>query len=250
MTTMKFSYIVLLLGLFCACTKYDNKEQPAGVLQGVITDSITGQGFQTQVGDNGIRFKMVDKLYAASPTPWYFSTQLDGAFQCALVPAGTYQVIPQGPFEPLIQLGASGDTVRDASVTLAINGTVTQNFTVVPFLVVTWIGEPVVNGDSTITVQFRVDRGTTNPAYQQNISNIYLFVNTSSDNVGDNNYDARYTVSIQDPNTQAGQIITVTTPALPFKNADYYLRAGARIDYSVDGVNRYNYSTVLRVKIP
>lgn len=250
MTIMKISYIILLLGLCCSCTKYDNKERPSMVLKGVITDSITGQGFQTQVGDNGIRFKMIDKNYAASPTPWYFSTQLDGAFQCALVPAGTYQVIPQGPFEPLIQLGPAGDTIHDASVTLNINGTVTQNFTVVPFLVVTWIGEPVISGDTAITVQFRVDRGTTNPNYQQKISNIYLFVNTSSSNVGDNNYDARYTVSIKDPNTQAGQVITVTTPALPFKNATYYLRAGARIDYSVDGVNRYNYSTALSVKIP
>lgn len=247
---MKCSYIILLLAFFCSCTKFDNKERPSMVLKGVITDSITGQGFQTQVGDNGIRFKMIDKNYAASPTPWYFSTQLDGAFQCALVPAGTYKVIPLGPFEPLIQLAGNGDTTRDASVTLSINGTVTQNFTVVPFLVVSWVGEPVVNGDSTITVQFKVDRGTTNPAYQQNLSNIYLFVNTSSTNVGDNNYDSRYTVAIKDPTDHLGQVITVTTPALPFKNATYYLRAGARIDYSVDGVNRYNYSNPIAVKVP
>lgn len=247
---MKIQYIILALGLFCSCTKYDNKEKPSRVLKGLITDSITGKGLQTQVGDNGVRFRMLDLGYSVSPTAWYFTTQQDGNFECSIIPAGKYNVTPLGPFVPLVQTDSNGDTTKNASVTIDINGTVTQNFTVVPFLELAWIGSPVVNADNTITVQFKVSRGTTLPAYQQDLTNIYLFVNSSSYNVGDNNYDSRYTVAVNNPTSQLDQAITVTTPVLPFKNATYYLRAAARIDYSVEGVNRYNYNEPIAVKVP
>lgn len=247
---MKIQYIVLALGLFCSCTKYDNKDKPSMVLKGLITDSITGKGLQTQVGDNGVRFKLLDLNYSASPTPFYFTTMQDGNFECSVIPAGKYNVTPQGPFVPLVQTNSNGDTTKNASVTIDINGTVTQNFTVVPFLELEWVGSPVTNADNTITVQFRVSRGTTLPAYQKDLQNIYLFVNSSSYNVGDNNYDSRYTVAVNNPTSQLGQTITVTTPVLPFKNATYYLRAAARIDYSIEGVNRYNYNEPIAVKVP
>jgi len=250
---MKLHYIIIsMLHLlsFTACNKYDNYEKPDMTLKGVITDSLTGQGLQTQIGDNGVRFRMRDVGYKASPTPWYFTCKPNGEFECTLVPAGTYNVTPLGPFVPLVLTDSNGDTTRNASVTLNINGTVTQNFTVVPFLAITWVGQPVVNSDHTITVQFKVERGTTDPAFQQECSNIYLYVNSSSFNVGDNNYDSRYTVAVSNPNDVLGQTLTVTTPVLPFTNATYYLRAGARINYSVDGVNRYNYNEAIAVEVP
>ena len=253
--TMKLHHIILVLSMVClfslpACTKYDNKDQPSMTLKGLLTDSVTGEGFQTEIGDNGTRFRMLDKSYSASPTAWYFTTNQDGDYNYTLIPAGTYNVTPLGAFIPMVILSSNGDTTKNASVTLNINGTITQNFTVVPFLVLTWVGEPVVNADNTITVQFKVERGTTEAAYQKDVQNIYLYVNSSSFNVGNNNYDSRYTVAIDNPNTSLGQVLTVTTPVLPFKNATYYLRAGARIDYSVDGVNRYNYNKAISVKVP
>jgi hypothetical protein len=193
---------------------------------------------------------MMDYSYSKNPTEWYFTTQQDGNYECTMVPAGTYNVTPLGPFVPLVQTDDNGDTTKNASVTININGTVTQNFTVVPFLEISWIGDPVVNADHTITVQFKVVRGTTEAAYQKNCTNIYLYVNSSSYNVGDNNYDSRYTVAVSNPNDALGQTLTVTTPVLPYSNATYYLRVGARIDYSVDGTNRYNYNEPIAVKVP
>ncbi|SEN45249.1 Protein of unknown function [Chitinophaga rupis] len=251
---MKLNYIIIIsmLGLlsFTACTKYDNYEKPSMTLKGAITDSVTGQGLQTQLGDNGVRFRMRDLSYKASPTPWYFTCKQNGEFECAMVPAGTYNVTPLGPFIPLVLTDSNGDTTRNGSITVDINGSVTKNFTVVPFLVVTWIGKPVVNNDKTITVQFKVTRGTTDAAFQQECTNIYLYVNSSSFNVGDNNYDSRYTVAVNNPNDVLGQTLTVTTPALPYANTNYYLRAGARINYSVEGTNRYNYNEAIQVKVP
>ncbi|HEU4555144.1 MAG TPA: DUF3823 domain-containing protein [Chitinophaga sp.] len=250
---MKLHYIIFsILGLlsFAACTKYDNYDKPGMTLKGSITDSITGQGLQTQIGDNGVRFRMLDISYKASPTPWYFTCNQDGVFACNMVPPGTYNVTPLGPFVPLVLTDSNGDTTRNGSVTVNMNGTVTQNFTVVPFLVISWIGKPVVNSDHTITVQFKVERGTTDPAFQQECTNIYLYVNSSSFNVGDNNYDSRYTVAVNNPNDALGQTLTVTTPALPYTNATYYLRAGARINYSVEGTNRYNYNEAIAVTVP
>lgn len=235
---MKIPYTFLLLISLAACGKYDNYNRPSMTLKGLITDSITGQGLQTQIGDNGVRFRMLDYSYSNSPTAWYFTTQQNGEFECAMVPEGTYNVAPLGPFVPL------------EGVTININGTITQNFTVVPFLEISWIGDPVVNADHTITVQFKVERGTTAAAWQKNCANIYLYVNSSGYNLGDNNYDSRYTVAVSNPNDVIGQTLTVTTPVLPYTNATYYLRAGARIDYSVEGTNRYNYNEPIAVKVP
>ncbi|MFT4154964.1 DUF3823 domain-containing protein [Parafilimonas sp.] len=235
--------------LFTACTKYDNYTQPSMTFEGTLTDSVTGEGLQTEVGDNGVQFKMMDYSYSGSPTAWYFTCTQDGAYKNSLVPAGTYNVTPLGPFVPFVIVDDDGDTTKDASITIDIKGTVTQNFTVVPFLVVSWIGDPVVNDDSTITVQFKVERGTTDADFQQDCTDIYLFVNASSYNVGSNNYDSRYTVAVSDPNDVIGDTLTVTTPALPYAPATYYLRAGARIDYAVNGVNRYNYNEPIAVAV-
>lgn len=247
---MKILYAILLLVLLNACSKYDNYSRPSETLKGQLTDSATGAGFQTEVGDNGVRFKMMDYTYSSNPTAWYFTCQQDGSYQNTIVPAGTYNVTPVGAFVPLVRTGGNGDTTKNTTVTIAIDGTVTQNFTVAPFLVVAWVGDPVVNSDNTITAQFKVVRGTTDAEYQQDLSNIYLYVNSSSYDVGNNNYDSRYTVAVSSPNTVVGQTLTVTTPVLPYTNATYYLRAGARINYSSEGVYRYNYNEPVAVTLP
>ncbi|MVT08198.1 DUF3823 domain-containing protein [Chitinophaga tropicalis] len=249
---MKIHYITFILGLLslAACKKYDNYEKPGMTLKGVLTDSITGKGLETEVGDNGVRFRMLDLSYTTHPTAWYFTSKQNGEYECSMVPRGTYNVLPLGAFVPLVLTDSNGDTTRNGSVTADINGTVTQDFTVVPFLVLSWVGTPVVNADKTITVQFKVERGTTDPAFQQECTNIYLYVNSSSYNVGDNNYDSRYTVSVSNPNSVLGQTLTVTTPILPYSGTKYYLRAGARINYSVEGTNRYNYNEAIAVDVP
>ncbi len=244
----KIIYLLILVICLCSCSD-DNYDAPSETFSGTLIDQVTGSGFQTEVGDNGVRFKMSEISYDDNPTPWYFTCRQNGEFQDTKVFAGTYNIIPLGAFVPFVQTNDDGDTTKNESVTIAVNGAVTHDFTVDPFLVVSWVGDPVVSNGK-ITVQAKIERGTSDPGFQQDCADIKLFVNSSSYYVGDNNYDSRYTVSVDNPNDVLGQTITITTPELPYSNATYYIRVGARINYTVDGTKRYNYNEPLAVTVP
>ena len=245
----KLIYIFIIV-LCCLACEYDNYEAPTETFKGTVIDQVTGEGFQTEVGDNGIRFKMLENSYNDNPTPWYFTCKQDGQFQNTKVFSATYNITPLGAFVPFVQTDSEGTIIKDESVNMDIKGgTTTHDFTVDPFLIVSWIGDPVVS-DGKITVQASVERGTSDPDFQQDCIDIKLFINSSSYYVGDNNYDSRYIVTVDNPNDALGQTITLTTPELPYSNATYYIRVGARIDYAVDGIKRYNYNEPLAVKVP
>ncbi|HEY6083666.1 MAG TPA: DUF3823 domain-containing protein, partial [Chitinophagaceae bacterium] len=113
-----------------------------------------------------------------------------------------------------------------------------------------WVGKPVFNADSTVTVQVRITRGTSNPAYQGNLTNINLYVsNTQTD--GNNNYDPRYSkltsYSGTNGNSLLGQTISITTTGGALPPQDIYFRVGARI---AAGLNQYNYNSPAVVNIP
>ena len=114
-----------------------------------------------------------------------------------------------------------------------------------------YVGEPVVDGNK-ITVQAKITRGTSNPEYQQNVSDVYLFINASSPYVGNNNFDDRYDKHLSGDEVAniLGETITLTTEGDLPSGRTYYLRIGARIDKDVDGVKRYNYTDVKTVTIP
>jgi hypothetical protein len=105
--------------------------------------------------------------------------------------------------------------------------------------------------DGTITASFKFTRGTTDPNFQQDITDVHLFVN-SNKFVGNNNFDNRYSPQIDyngsDANAQVGQTITLTTKGgpLPTKR-EYFLRVGARTNY---GLKYYNYTDVKTVTVP
>jgi len=243
--------IVYALCLFCFTScEYDNYEAPAETFKGTVIDNTTGKGLQTEVGDGGVRFKMLELSWSNNPTPWYFTCKQDGQFQDTKVFEGNYNITPLGAFVPFVQTDNTGKITKDESLTIDIKGTVTHEFKVDPFLAVSWVGEPVANSNSTISTQIKIERGTTDPNFQQNCIDVYLYVNYSSPYVGNNNYDSRYSVHLSgaDANNAVGKTITLTTPVLP-GNRIYYVRAGARIDYSVDGSRRYNYNEPKQVKV-
>jgi hypothetical protein len=127
-------------------------------------------------------------------------------------------------------------------------GTTTVDFTVEPFLRVELVGEPVINGNGTVSIDAKVTRGTNNAAYQLNITNLSLFL-CPYEYVGNNNFDNRYSTILAYSGTTGnaivGQTIKLTsTGVLPKK--DWYLRVGSRIAF---GTNRYNYSTIKKVTI-
>lgn len=234
---------MLLIGGYACSTDVDNYAEPKETLRGSVVDKTTGEPIQTEIGDNGIRLKLMEYSWSDNPTPYYFNCMQDGTFNNTKIFKGEYTVTPFGPFVPL---------VVDKSDAFTIKGTVEKTYEVEPFLNVEWVGEPTLDRtNGQISVQVKITRGTTDPAYQKSISDITLFINSSSLYVGDNNYDKRYITKIDGAAAQAaiGNVITITTNGSFSLNRDYYIRVGARIDHSIEGVRRYNYNEPKVVKV-
>jgi hypothetical protein len=233
-----------------SCSKLDNQEAPSETLTGSVVDAGTGKTVQTEQG-SGTRIKLLETSWSDNPTPFYIASMQDGTFNYTKLFPGTNKISAEGPFVPMVQTDATGATTVDKSQTVQIKGTTTVNFSVEPFLRIEWVGEPVLNADGTITVSFKFTRGTNDPAFQQDISDVELFVN-SNKFVGNNNYDNRYSPKIvyngSDGNAQVGQTLTFTTIGgpLPTKR-EYFIRIGARTNY---GLKYYNYTDVKTVTIP
>lgn len=248
---------VLLITIFVAilsmtsCQKFDNYAPPKETLCGSIVDKETGEPFFTEVDNNGVRIKLLEYSWSDNPTPYYFTVKQDGTFNNTKIFEGYYNIEPEGAFVPLVQRDASGEIIVDKSVTTTIKGKVELQFEVEPFLRVKYMGEPIIeNGKISVPVQ--ITRGTSNVLYQQEISDVCLFINASSPYVGNNNFDDRYDqhlVGLDAVNVLNQTIILTTEGQLP-AGRTYYLRVGARINKDVAGVKRYNYGRVLSVKIP
>jgi hypothetical protein len=228
-----------------SCSKQvDNYDGPTETLQGRIIDAGTGQNVQSELsGDagNGTRIKLLEISWSSNPTPLYLATKQDGTYTNTKVFEATYKMIAEGAFIPMDL--STNDKTQTVNVK---GGTTTVDFTVDPFLRVEWVGEPVVNADSTVTVQLKVTRGTDNAAFQQNITNLTLFVSPSQ-YVGNNNNDSRFkndsTFTGTQGNTIVGQTITFKTKG-KLTAKDWFLRIGSRIAFTG---NRYNYSTIKMV---
>ena len=234
-----------------SCQKFDNYDEPEETLQGAIIDKDTQQPFQTEVAENGVRMKLLEYSWSDNPTPYYFYVKQDGTFTNTKIFKGNYNIEPQGAFVPLVITDSNGQVTSDESVTMDIKGTVTLNFEVDPFLRVESVGEPVINGNS-ISVQVKITRGTSNPDYQQDLSDVCLFINGSSPYVGNNNYDDRYDQHLtgDDVSDMIGKTVTLTTTGELPTGRTWYIRVGARIDKDIAGAKRYNYTEVKEIKLP
>ena len=234
-----------------SCKKLDNYEQPNETLNGSVIDAGTSKTLQTENGGGGTRIKLLETSWSDNPTPFYIASMQDGTFNYTKLFKGTNKISAEGAFVPLVQTNASGATIVDKSQTVDIKGTTTVNFSVEPLLRIEWVGEPVINADGTVTASFKMTRGTTDPAFQQDITDVHLFIN-SNKFVGNNNFDNRYSPQIDyngsAANAQLGQTITLTTKGGPLPTQrDYFVRVGARTNY---GLKYYNYTDVKTVTVP
>lgn len=249
----KLSYILTMCMIVLAgssCSKLDNQDAPSETLRGSVIDAGTGKTVQTENG-SGTRIKLLETSWSDNPTPFYIASMQDGTFNYTKLFPGTNKISAEGPFVPMVQTDATGATTVDKSQTVQIKGTTTVTFSVEPFLRIEWVGEPVINNDGTITARVKITRGTNDPAFQQDISDVQMFVN-SNKFVGNNNFDNRYSPKTEyggsDGNAQVGQTISFTTIGgpLPTKR-EYFIRVGARTNY---GLKYYNYTDVKTVTIP
>jgi hypothetical protein len=243
-----YTAFCLAIAAGTSCTKLDNYPAPSDTITGSTIDEGTGQTVQTEIGGGGTRVKLLETSYSANPVPIYFQSMQDGTFNNTKVFGATYKVSVEGPFVPVVQTSSTGTLVSDSSQTIVLKNTASLTFKVQPFLRVEWVGKPVFNADSTVTVQVKVTRGTNNVSYQQDITDINLYVsNTQYD--GNNNYDPRYSklvsYSASTGTTLLGQVITITTTGGALPAQDVYFRVGARINA---GLDEYNYNAPMSVK--
>lgn len=245
-------FLSLLLAAGISCSKIDNYPAPSQTVTGTVTDSASGKPVQTETGGNGTRIKLLEISWSADPTPIYLESMQNGTYTDTKLFAGTDKMTAEGAFVPMVQTNAAGAAIVDQSQTIHIKGSITSvNFKVQQYLEVQWAGTPVVNKDSTITCQVKITRGTSNPGFQQNLTDVFLFIsNTKYD--GNNNYDPNISHQITyngtDGNAILGQTLSITTHGKTLPGGrDYFLRVGARTAY---GLNQYNYTEPVEVTIP
>ena len=233
-----------------ACTKTDNYPAPSSTITGSTIDEGTDATLQTEIGGGGTRVKLLETSYDSAPVPLYFQSMQDGTFNNTKVFAATYKISVEGPFVPLIQTDSTGHTVTDSSQTLVLKNSATLHFRVQPYLRVQMVGNPVVNADTTVSIQVIVTRGTDNPRYQQHVTDINLYVSDTKYD-GNNNFDPRYSkltsYSGSDGDSLLGKTITLTTTGGALPRQDVYFRVGARISA---GLNQYNYAPPVSITYP
>ena len=240
-----------------SCGKEDNYPAPSETVRGNIVDAATGRNLQGEVSGEsgttatGTRIKMLELSWSDNPTPFYIGTKQDGSYNNTRVFKGRYKMSAEGPFVSLVQTGA---TPVDNSQTVEVKGGVTTvNFQVEPLLRIEWVGEPVLNPNGSVTVQVRVTRGTANPAFLGNVTDIDLFLSNTK-YVGSNNFDNRFSTrrsySGTTGNDVLGQTLTITTTGVLPGKRNHYLRVGARTALTVDGQRLYNYNEPKMITIP
>lgn len=257
----KFIYYTVLLMMIAgihSCGDIDNYDGPSSTLKGSVIDEGTDSTVQTEVGSGGIRVKLLETSYSSNPTAEYFQCMEDGTFNNTKIFAATYKVSVEGPFVPIVQTDASGNVIADSRQTVQLKKSATLNFKVQPFLRIEWVSKPVFNPDTTVTVKVKISRGTDNPNYQVNITDVNLYV-ANTRYVANNDYDPRYSVlnpisALNDPvlikqytDYILSNVITLTTKGGALPAQDVYFRVGARIS---SGLNEYNYSTPVGIKYP
>ncbi|TAM96488.1 MAG: DUF3823 domain-containing protein [Chitinophagaceae bacterium] len=247
----KLSFPVVLCCLMMitgiSCSKIDNYPAPSATIQGSVYDAMTDSTVQTEFGGGGTRVKLLETSYSSNPTPEYFQCMQNGVFHDDKIFAATYNISVEGAFVPVILTDDTGKIITDSSKNIILKSTATVNFWVQPFLRIEWVSPPVMNADSSVTVQVRITRGTDNPSYKSNLTDINLYV-SNTQNDGNNNYDPRYSKLTSyngtDGNALLGQVVTITTTGGALPPQDVYFRVGARI---ASGLNRYNYNAPMTV---
>ena len=248
----KLFYTALCLVVIAgsSCSKIDNYPAPSDTITGSTIDEATGATLQTEIGGGGTRVKLLETSYSANPVPIYFQSMQDGTFNNTKVFGATYKVSVEGPFVPIVQTDNTGTVIADSSQTIVLKNTATLHFKVQPLLRVEWVTKPVVNADGSVTAQVKVTRGTNNAGYQQDVTDINLYVSDTQYD-GNNNYDPRYSkltsYSGSTGTALLGQTITITTIGGSLPAQDVYFRVGARINV---GLDEYNYTTPASVTLP
>ena len=267
MKKILYSLLFCLAAVSFNSCKIDNYAEPQETLKGKVVDAATGELVLTDQGAEGIRVRLRELSWKETKVPdnFDFSCMKEGIFQNTKVFAGRYNVKVDGAFIPLVRTTSVGDTLKDESKYVDINGITEVEFKVQPFLKLEWIGTPTV-ANGKVTAVVKVTRAVS-PAdfkakiepmggYNDNflyVTDVRLFV-SQMPYVGYREWDNRYTTQLNYSgnafDAQLGVPITITTTGVIPSGRTVFIRAAARINYATETIKRHNYNLALKVVIP
>jgi len=234
--------LIFALCIFVSCEK-DNYDAPEATIQGKILDH-NGNLLQTEQGNGNMRIKMEELSWAGDDesiaiTPQYLNMRQDGTYINTKWFAGEYRMTPvEGAF---YSYKTEGESVQ-------IKGISTQDFTVIPYLDIEWVKEPVLTPDNFIEASVRFKRNAKEGVNMPNLNNAILCVATTQ-YCGNNNKDGQLFNGTQKiTNDQEGTVIDFkTSMAVKYTNTTYWVRVGICCD---DTYKKYNYTDIKTVKVP
>lgn len=233
---------IVVLFQSCSFFDYDTLDWPEETLEGTIVDQ-DGEGIRVEFG-GGARITLMDYGSHDNPEAQYLTVKNDGTFVNTKIFESTYDIIAEGPFVPM-----DSNTIED----FKIKGTKNINFEVEPFLKLDLIGDPVINSDGSISVSFTLERGTDNTDYHTDLQDVRLFISTTMYVGNSDKLDLQSpTISGDAATAMIGQQNTMTTNVVGVDPLDegrpYYLRVGARLNYTGDwGSDSYCFTPVAKI---
>jgi len=229
---MKFNNIMIygFAGIcltFSSCGK-DNYAAPNAGIQGKITDAVTNASFQT-AQPNGVKIRLIEESYGTNMTPIDFWCSSDGSFANTALFADKYKIIPiEGAFFP-------ADTTE-----VTINGMVTVNFKITPFITLTATAIASIQSVITTYTISRTQVGGKIMACKTLVSSV------PSVSTAINEFNVTHDLSgITDQSILSSQYSDTVTGLTSGKT--YYVRVAA---IAANPNNKYNYSEVFIIKIP
>ena len=154
------NYMVLFLfSLFAVACEMDNYDGPDAGIKGVVYDVTTGVPLQIDHGAGILRMRELS--WAKGDTLVHIGNRnlnvmQDGTYQNTKLFSGEYLILPTGgPFYPYDDENRELD---EAGEPVTIKGTVTKDFSVTPFVTLTWVQKPTVLSDNKIRCVVRFKR--------------------------------------------------------------------------------------------
>lgn len=227
---------------FVSC-ETDNYDAPESGIAGTIYTP-DGNPMQVGAGKTSMQIKIVERSFAKDAstvvTPQYLNLRQEGTYTNDKLFAGTYEVLPiEGAFYPL------DEETEMKTVTLSGGKITTQDFTVIPYLYVEFIGNPYLTEEGYLECAVKFIRNSKEGVAMPDVNNMQLYISHTQycGPSGDENYISP-TVSIA--NAQDGETIYLRSK-IPFKySGTYWIRVGACCN---DQYKKYNFTEIKKVEV-
>ena len=261
MTKLKYYIVLFLFSLFAVACEMDNYDGPDAGIQGVVYDVTTGTPLQVDHGAGILRMRELS--WAKGDTLVHIGNRTlnvmqDGTYQNTKLFSGEYLILPtNGPFYPYDDENRELDKAGEL---VTIKGTVTKDFSVTPYLTLTWVEEPTVLSDNKIRCVVRFKRNqkmnslTGEPYDMPNVKEAWLQVSrVAKANARDLDYYPRQLVLTNDMEGQ--DIEFVSEIPVKYTGRSYTIRVvmncqSANSNTNYPGVDAWVGTTIIEVKVP